>query len=262
MTVTSGRKWLGSLKLSGPLGSLARMLLGSSRWHSTVVFLTWSALGTPAKRSLYRLVPLTPRTVETGSGLWATPQARDGTPRGAQAERFLNKERSNDLPDQVAAVAKGLWPTPKAHEDRGERYRMDTSFRHWTEGRQVSLSQVVRDQRMWPTPDTQNHRDGTKTRKDSNISTGGRHGVSLHHAVALWPTPSANEDAAGTPKGNMQGMLGNHPGVRGTTPEEWQRGSLNPQWVEWLMGYPAGWTDLGDSATPSSRRSSRKSGGP
>jgi hypothetical protein len=27
-------------------------------------------------------------------------------------------------------------------------------------------------------------------------------------------------------------------------------GALNPQWVEWLMGFPVGWTDLGDSATP------------
>jgi hypothetical protein len=27
-------------------------------------------------------------------------------------------------------------------------------------------------------------------------------------------------------------------------------GQLNPTWVEWLMGYPTGWTDLRDSATP------------
>lgn len=59
-----------------------------------------------------------------------------------------------------------------------------------------------------------------------------------------WPTPTANEDAAGTPRGNMQRMLGNHPGIRGTTPEEWKAGSLNPWWVEWLMGWPIGWTDL------------------
>ena len=36
-----------------------------------------------------------------------------------------------------------------------------------------------------------------------------------------------------------------------------QNGSLNPQWVEWLMGYPVGWTDLQDSATPSCRKSQR-----
>jgi hypothetical protein len=57
----------------------------------------------------------------------------------------------------------------------------------------------------------------------------------------------------------MQKMLGNHPEIRGTTPEEWQRGSLNPTWVEWLMGYPIEHTDLKDWATPSSRKSRQKS---
>ena len=57
--------------------------------------------------------------------------------------------------------------------------------------------------------------------------------------AALWPTPTANEDAAGTPNGKMQKMLGNHPDVRNTGV-----GTLNPQWVEWLMGFPSGWTDL------------------
>jgi hypothetical protein len=33
-----------------------------------------------------------------------------------------------------------------------------------------------------------------------------------------------------------------------------ERGELNPPWVEWLMGFPIGWTDLGDSETPSSPR--------
>ena len=60
----------------------------------------------------------------------------------------------------------------------------------------------------------------------------------------FWLTPSANEDAAGTPNGKMQKMLGNDPRIRGTTPEEWARGTLNPTWVEWLMGWPLGWTDL------------------
>lgn len=78
-------------------------------------------------------------------------------------------------------------------------------------------------------------------------------------ARTIWPTPTANEDAAGTPAGKMQGMLGNHPDIRGTTQEEWSRGSLNPTWVGWLMGFPTGWTDLKPSETPSSRKSSRKS---
>ena len=32
-------------------------------------------------------------------------------------------------------------------------------------------------------------------------------------------------------------------------------GMLNPPFVEWLMGYPLGWTDLDASATVSSRKS-------
>lgn len=66
----------------------------------------------------------------------------------------------------------------------------------------------------------------------------------------LWPTPQANEDAAGTPNGKMQRMLGNHPLIRGTTKEEWAAGTLNPNWVEWLMGFPIGWTDLEVLAMP------------
>ena len=58
----------------------------------------------------------------------------------------------------------------------------------------------------------------------------------------LLPTPSANEDAAGTPDGKMQPMLGNHPAIRGTTQEEWDGGTLNPDWVEWMMGWVIGWT--------------------
>ena len=38
-------------------------------------------------------------------------------------------------------------------------------------------------------------------------------------------------------------------------------GSLNPTWVEWLMGFPLGWTVCEPSATPSSRKSPKSSDG-
>jgi hypothetical protein len=36
-------------------------------------------------------------------------------------------------------------------------------------------------------------------------------------------------------------------------------GRLNPMWVEWLMGFPIGWTVLEDSETPSSHKSQNTS---
>ena len=39
-------------------------------------------------------------------------------------------------------------------------------------------------------------------------------------------------------------------------------GALNPMWVEWLMGFPIGWTDLKDSETQSSLKSHTRSSEP
>lgn len=49
-----------------------------------------------------------------------------------------------------------------------------------------------------------------------------------------------------TGKTPVNGLLG-----RAVNPSK-ESGSLNPMWVEWLMGFPAGWTDLEHSEMPSS----------
>ena len=59
-----------------------------------------------------------------------------------------------------------------------------------------------------------------------------------------WPTPTASRRSG----------LQSH-GVNAIS------GALNPTWVEWLMGFPLGWTDLGASETRSSRRSPNGSDG-
>jgi hypothetical protein len=109
--------------------------------------------------------------------------------------------------------------------------------------RQVGLANAVK---MWPTPRAEFDSGGHRGTKDT-----------LHSAVKLWPTPSANEDAAGTPSGKMQKMLGNHPAVR-----ESGSGSLNPRWVEWLMGFSDGHTALEPSEMPSSRSKRTRSSEP
>ena len=113
MTVTSGLRCSVLSKHCGPLGSLARMLLVTSAWASTMCYLTWRAKDTPHRRLLFQLVPSTPRTDEIESGLWRTPDANCS--RGpSSAERMqwkLDEKMPISLNDQVRY---GMWPTPRA----------------------------------------------------------------------------------------------------------------------------------------------------
>ena len=149
MTVTSGRKCCELLESCDPIGSLAKMLLVSSAWHSTRCFLTWKASATPAKHLLFRLVPSTPRTDVTGVQSWPTPTAAD-----AYIEALASKQQK----------------------------------------------------------------------------AGSKHSLNLACAVRMYPTPLASDwnNRRGR-KSNIQNVVG---------------GKLNPTWVEWLMGFPTGWTDL------------------
>jgi hypothetical protein len=61
--------------------------------------------------------------------------------------------------------------------------------------------------------------------------------VDLGVAVKMWPTPRAfmhKDSTTDRGKSNFGEVVG---------------GQLNPMWVEWLMGFPLGWTDLEDSET-------------
>ena len=58
---------------------------------------------------------------------------------------------------------------------------------------------------------------------------------------ALWPTPKGSDGEKGGP--NQRDGAGNPylPGAVQAGPGE----QLSPCWVESLMGFPAGWTDIG-----------------
>lgn len=76
----------------------------------------------------------------------------------------------------------------------------------------------------WPTP----------TKSDA---TGG---MNLRTAVVCFPTPVKDDT----------GHRKTHYAQGGTALSTVARGPLNPPWVEWLMGFPIGWTELEPSETP------------
>jgi hypothetical protein len=94
-----------------------------------------------------------------------------------------------------------------------------------------NLESVVQ-QRTWPTP----HgicQPGPRRPGPS----GNELGRAVNEAEQ-WPTPTRGDADRG-------GGRSAHKSNPGSNLRTQVGGSLNPTWVEWLMGFPLGWTDCG-----------------
>jgi len=163
---------------------------------------------------------LAPLTGGIDSGSWQTPVSDDSV------ERVAGKFNSRGEPKLSAQVK---WATHRASErcdyqyDRGDH-----------NSPRLSLSGQVK---QWPTPDA-----NAMERTNRSLSPGAAIRPTLALAVK-WPTPT-KQDASNTTgplqfKRNTPPLnVATHGGTK--TP----RMSLNPDWVEWLMGWSIGWTDL------------------
>jgi hypothetical protein len=96
-----------------------------------------------------------------------------------------------------------------------------------------------------------NVREWVKRKESKKLQKINLH-LPLNIAVQMWPTPTAH---------NAKECAAPSEGQRNTPTLAYQAGGkLNPPWVEWLMGFPIGWTDLGAWVTPLSRKSRKSSG--
>jgi hypothetical protein len=134
-----------------------------------------------------------------------------------------------NLSDQVQHPA--LWPTPTA--TLGNKGGVVTPAKARANGNLVEALAL----QLWPTPTA----DDTGAR----LKPYAQGGAPLSFAVRKWPTPCAS---AG--KGSSDVALTSKSG-RSRARDRIDHavmasdgGPLNPAWVEWLMGWPAGWSDL------------------
>lgn len=161
----------------------------------------------------------------TASGLWQTPVADDAVNRSA------GKWNSRGEPKLSAQVK--LWPTPKAN-DAEKRGNFDVT------NPRNGLPAAVK---AWPTPTSSL---GTKGGRVTPRK--GREGGTLIEAIAArkWPTPQAS-DATKWSNQSLAERKEKGQQIRLPTmvsPDGGAGGQLNPDWVEWLMGWPIGWSDL------------------
>jgi hypothetical protein len=253
---------------------------------------TWPRSGTMRNGIAYRLPPLVPLTeeIESGSlptpvsvdsgayfnrsasqgaalrptlgamakhGLWPTPTATLGT-NGGRVTKAKGREGGTLI---EALSARTRWPTPTAGDSKASGSRNTINSKAHAG---VSLTDAVRGDlgtgRLWPTPTTQN----AKCNGSHPAPASRQGGMPLQEAVKMWPTPASKSDSGG-----VHGMDGGararamlRRNVDEATAKAMCTGSLNPAWVEWLMGYPLGWTVLKRLAIPSSRRSRKSSAEP
>ena len=168
--------------------------------------------------TVYQLQPLAHITKGIGSGLWRTPNAGDGE--------------------------RGTYATKEAMENRLEM------------GGQLSLPNQVKHPHLWPTPRSCSAMAAENIQNRVNDKF-----PNLESVVArtMWPTPTTRDYKGGRkPETLAESGRGKTNSLNDAVTVRDQHGSLNPAWVEWLMGFPEGWTDLKPSEMPSSRKSLSK----
>lgn len=236
-----GEKWRGSLARYDPASHSLKTAQLSLLEDLTGCFVTLPRSGLMRDGECSELPMLAHRTSANESGYWATPAASDGTRGGT----ITDKMTGQSLVQMVNTPAK--WPTPTAGDHTGPG--------HAAQGGMNLRTAVA----LWPTPTV----CGNYNRKGASASSGD----GLATAVLTWPTATATATA-------YKGWSPNH--NRADTDdrldysverESFVNGQatppmrLNPNWVEWLMGWPIGHTELRPLETGRFREFERLHGG-
>ena len=150
------------------------------------------------------------------------PELLQTLPRSGMTRSGMLWERQT-LVLRTSETESGSWPTPMSSE-----YKANKNYRP---GRQNGLTQAVM---KWPTPTV----CGNYNRKGLSKTSGD----GLATVVSKWPTPRTAGMCGGT--GSWELLNKNTTIEEAKQMEAGNGGTLNPTWVEWLMGWPLGWTDL------------------
>jgi hypothetical protein len=206
---------------------------------------TWPRSGLMRNGIAYQLPPLVPLTAATDSGLWPTPDAMVANLHESVESVLERRERikatginGNGFGLRLQTAVK-MWQTPVS-DDAVER----TAGKYNSRGEPKLSAQV----KLWPTP------RANDAEKRGNIANDIRNG--LPAAAKYWAMPVARDARTFRGAARAPNALGSEPlSVQVSQQEQATDGALNPTWVEWLMGFPLGWTALEGWGMRSSRKS-------
>jgi len=140
----------------------------------------------------------------------------------------------------------GYLPTPRATDGNKGTRTAEGAAKEWERGKNKDLGMVAV---LWPTPTVNGWRsEGAilqlRELVDAGVLAEGMAEGTLRPArMKTWPTPTAHnakeQDSPTEALRNTPSLCSLARGGDKTQPRH-----LNPAWVEWLMGWPIGWTDL------------------
>lgn len=249
--LASGRRCGGSSTSADPVGSLLRMSLLSELAGQTGCSLIWKASATPQRRSWWVLTMPERPTGADAPSCWPTATATDAKASGSRAGTPLASASAKAHPGtSLTDAVLGYWITPTRRDYKDSSGmsllpRADGASRIDLLPRQV----FALERGEWPTPTATRY--GTSNNGDPGD---GREQYRMKGKPSLEGLARISEEIG-------------RPAPENSSTDGKRRGSLNARWVQQLMGFPDGWTDLGTErrsrlwATRSCRRSSRRSDG-
>jgi hypothetical protein len=251
-TGSSSTRCCASSRSAGLVVSSARTSQGTrtdSLRHSSRLWSGWAT----ALRQEYSVRPRpVPATDESDCSSWPTARAEDSESAG--------RRHGRDVSDTLTAASRdfaAMWPTLMAGSPGTDTYNAAGNSDFSRKAMDLAAN-------IWPTPRTITggaESAGRKRELGRTKSGGG----DLQSAVQLWPTPAARDHKGansadhvttnGTGRMYMDQLpnfVAHPPGCPSSPPapatiagqpSSPERRSLNPLFVEWLMGWPIGWTD-------------------
>ena len=237
---TCGRTYGDTLNQLDLLDASLKTSRDISRLDSPQSSVTWKKMVTEQRGEYSQRVKLAQLIRESESISWATPNTMDHLPqrseealvRQATTQR-KGRTRPANLREQVNPTAVAIyqeptsWPTATVFDVTGGSYPTELMNGQWR----------------------------SKHSKDPNSPW---YGAKLRDAVETaekmnWPTPSARDHKGGYQGGRIRnGKVSLDTldvAVQHYSGDKTKVGHLNPTWVEWLMGVPTGWTELGSWET-------------
>ena len=228
----------------------------TSRLDSTASSATWKKMVTTQRGEYSQRLKSAHLTRESACSFWPTPVAQDDN-KSPEAHMKMKanmkggpRYKPTSLQVMVKGVEKGLWPTPQAVMPEQTyatwKARMERKTDPKSKNKKVpdNLAIAVK---MWPTPTVQDSNKATKKLRDNH-----QNNLTAIVFNQQLPTPTSRDWKGGyaekslTRKDGKSRRFDALPNAAiGGVGTDIVAGHLNPAWIEWLMGVPTGWTELG-----------------